>query len=235
MEFLSTVLKTLQDGWVWLEQTLSGAPALAGIGMILAAVGGLILAVMGLVGLVRLGFAMRRGALAARVRRDDEVGARIVVVRGGKGRRRLISAFLGDAIEKHLKAFMFGGPFRVTFYPGNLEGDDSAALLMKRTEADLIIWAEQPRGMKAVARMLSRPSNTFDPPRQPITLTMPREKSAWTDSLARAMAYAAAKQYRPALGRPQDFRAERLQPVVETVLGILAGKPRADEALLADA
>jgi len=29
----STILKTLQDGWVWLEQALSGAPALAGIGM----------------------------------------------------------------------------------------------------------------------------------------------------------------------------------------------------------
>ena len=234
MEFISTILKTLQDGWVWLEQALSGAPALAGIGMILAAVGGLILLVMGLVGLIRLGFAMRRGALAARVRRDDEVGARILIVRGGQGRRRAISAFLGDSIEKHLKLFMFGGPFRITFYPGNLEGDERAAQLMKRTEADLILWAEEPRGSKGVARMLARPSNTFDPPRQPITLAMPREKSAWNDALARAMAYAAAKQYRPALGRPQDFRAERLQPVVETVINILADKPRADQALLAE-
>ncbi len=234
MEFFSSILKTLQDAWIWLQQAMSGAPALAGIGMILAAIGVLILAIMGLAGLVRLGFAMRRGALAARVRRDDEVGARILVVRGGKGRRRLISAFLGESIEKYLKAFMFGGPFRVTFYPGNLEGDERAAQLMKRTEADLILWSEQPRGAKAVARMLARPSNTFDPPRQPITLSMPREKSAWTDSLGRAMAYAAAKQYRPALGRPQDFRAERLQPVVESVLNILASRPRADQALLAE-
>ena len=157
MEFFSTILKTLQDGWAWLEQALSGAPALAGIGMILAAVGGLILLVMGLVGLIRLGFAMRRGALAARVRRDDEVGARILIVRGGQGRRRAISAFLGDSIEKHLKLFMFGGPFRITFYPGNLEGDERAAQLMKRTEADLILWAEEPRGSKGVARMLADP------------------------------------------------------------------------------
>lgn len=234
MESFSSILKTLQDAWAWLEQSLSGTPALAGIGLILAAAGGVILLVMGVVGLVRLAFAMRRGALAARVRRDDEVGARVVVVRGGKGRRRAISAFLGGAIEKHLKSFMFGGPFRVTFYPGNLEGDERAALLMKRTEADLILWAEQPRGAKGVARMLARPSNTFDPPRQPITLAMPKEKASWNDALARALAYAAAKQYRPALGRPQDFRAERLQPVVETVLNILSDKPRADQALLAE-
>ncbi len=234
MEFLSSTLKTLQGAWASLEQSLSGSPTLASIGMILAGVAGLVLLVFGLVALVRLGFAMRRGALASRVRRDDEVGARIVVVRGGKGRRRLISAFLNEAIEKHLKGFMFGGPFRITIYPGNLEGDERAALLMKRTEADLILWAEEPRGTKGVARMLSRPSNTFDPPRQPITLAMPKEKSAWGEPLARAMAYAAAKQYRPALGRPQDFRAERLQPVVENVIGILNGRPKADPALLAE-
>ena len=105
---------------------------------------------------------------------------------------------------------------------------------MARTEADLILWAEEPKGSKGVARMLARPSNTFDPPRQPITLLMPNEKSAWNEPLARAMAYAAAKQYRPALGRPQDFRAERLQPVVESVLSILHQTPKADQALLAE-
>jgi hypothetical protein len=234
MDFLTGILKTLQDSWAALEQSLSGSPTLASIGLILAIGAGVALLIFGAIALVRLAFAMRRSALAARVRRDDEVGARVLVVRGGKGRRRLISAFLGDAIEKHLKAFMFGGPFRITFYPGNLEGDERAAQLMKRTEADLILWAEEPRGSRGVARMLARPSNTFDPPRQPITLAMPREKSAWNDALARAMAYAAAKQYRPALGRPQDFRAERLQPVVETVISILADKPRADQALLAE-
>ena len=53
MDVISTLLKTLQDGWAWLEQSLSGAPALAGIGMILAGVGGLILVIMGLIGLIR--------------------------------------------------------------------------------------------------------------------------------------------------------------------------------------
>ncbi len=48
------------------------------------------------------------------------------------------------------------------------------------------------------------------------------------------MAYAAAKMFRPALGRPQDFRAERLQPVVESLNEILALKPKADPKLIAE-
>ena len=234
MDFLQGILKSLTDAWASLETAMSGSPTLASIGLILAAGAALVLGLALLVGLVRLGFAMRRSALAAKVRRDDDVGARIVVVRGGKGRRSAISAFLGKAIEGHLKDYMFGGPFRISTYPGNLEGDERAHKLMARTEADLILWAEEPKGSKGVARMLARPSNTFDPPRQPITLLMPREKSAWNEPLARAMAYAAAKQYRPALGRPQDFRAERLQPVVESVLSILHQRPKADQALLAE-
>jgi hypothetical protein len=234
MDFLQGLLKSLGEAWAGLEASLSGSPTLASVGMILAAGAAFAIAILLLAGLVRMLIAMRRGALAAKVRRQDDVGARILVVRGGKGRRGAISAFLGKAVEAHLKTYMFGGPFRVITYPGNLEGDEKAHQLMKRTEADLILWAEEPKGSKGVARMLARPSNTFDPPRIPITLAMPKEKPAWTDSLARALAYAAAKQYRPALGRPQDFRPERLQPVVESVIAILQQKPKADPALLAE-
>jgi hypothetical protein len=233
MDFLTDTLKSLSDAWTGLEQSLSGSPALASIGLIIAAGVGVVLAVLLVVWLVRMFFAMRRSAMAAKVRRNDEVGARVLVVRGS-GRRGAIAAFQRRAVESYLKDYMFGGPFRVIAWPGNLDGDDKAHLLMKRTEADLVVWSEEPKGSKGVARILARPSNTFDPPRQPITLAMPREKQAWTEALARAMAYAAAKQYRPALGRPQDFRPERLQPVVESVLSILHQRPRADQVLLAE-
>ncbi len=234
MDFLQGLLKTLVDAWTGLESSLAGSPTLASIGMILAIGLGAILVLFALISVLRGLVSMRRSALAAKVRRDDDVGARILVVRGGKGRRPAISAFLGRAVEAYLKDYMFGGPFKVITYPGNLEGDEKAHLLMKRTEADLILWAEEPKGTRGVARMLARPSNTFDPPRQPVTFLMPKEKPLWNAGLSRALAYAAAKQYRPALGRPQDFRAERLQPVVESVLSILDQKPKADPALLAE-
>jgi len=129
---------------------------------------------------------------------------------------------------------MFGGPFRITFYPGNLEGDERAAQLMKRTEADLTLGPKSPAAPKALpACWPARPTHSISRASRSRP-AMPREKSAWNDALARAMAYAAAEEYRPALGRPQDFRAERLQPVVETVINIPADKPRADQALLAE-
>jgi hypothetical protein len=234
MDFLSGILKGLQDGWAAIESSLVGTPQLAGIGLLLAIGAALGVAVLLLAMLARLALSLRRTALASAVKRDNEVGARIRVVRGGGGRRATIAAFLRKSVESHLKDYMFGGPFRVIGYPGGLEGDQRAQQLMSRTDADLILWAEDPRGSKGVARILARPSNTFEPPRQPVTFAMPKDKTEWNETLTRAMAYAAAKQFRPALGRPQDFRAERLQPVVESLISILDQKPRADQALLAE-
>jgi hypothetical protein len=234
MEFLSGIVKTLADTWASVEAALAGSPSLAGIGLMLAVGAGLAIAVLALAGLVRLLFAMRRGAVAKGIKKQNEIGARIVVVRGGGGRRSTIAGFLHKSVDTHLKEYMFGGPFAVISYPGSLEGDARAQQLLTRTEADVILWAEAPRGTKGCARILARPTNTFEPPRAAVTLAMPKEKSTWNEALARAMAYAAAKQFRPALGRPQDFRAERLQPVVESVLSILSQKPKADPALLAE-
>lgn len=234
MEFLSGIFKALTDAWASVEAAIAGSPSLAGVGLLLAVGAGAALAVLALAGFVRMFFALRRANVAGRIKRQNEIGARIVVVQGGPGRRRMIASFLNKAVETHLKDYMFGGPFRVMTYPGSLEGDERAQQLLNRTEADVLIWAEAPRGSKGFARILSRPTNTFEAARAPVTLAMPKEKSSWNEPLARAMAYAAAKQFRPALGRPQDFRAERLQPVVESVLTILDQKPKADPALLAE-
>jgi len=240
MEFLTGIPKALADAWASVEAALMGSPSLAGIGLLLAAGAGLAMAVLAVAGLVRLLLAMRRGSIANRIRKENEIGARIVVVRGGPGRKRAIASFLHKAVDTHLKDYMFGGPFRVMTYPGSLEGDARAQQLLARTEADVILWAEAPRGAgsadgtKGSARILARPTNAFEAAREPVTLAMPKERNLWNDGLSRAMAYAAAKQFRPALGRPQDFRAERLQPVVESVLSILAQKPKADQALLAE-
>lgn len=235
MDFLSGIFKALGDAWASVEGGLVGTPQLAGIGLVLLIGAIFALAILGLAALVRLIFGLRRTALASAVKRDNERGARILVVRGGVGRSSAISAFLRTAVETHLKDYMFGGPFRVIAYPGSLDGDERAQTLMKRTDADLILWAEAPRGAKGgFARILARPSNTFETARTPVTFAMPKEKPEWDAALTRAMAYAAAKQFRPALGRPQDFRAERLQPVVESLLSILSAKPKADPALLAE-
>jgi hypothetical protein len=229
------LLEQLGGAWSQVEAAIVASPELAGVGLALALGAGAAIAFLILAAVFRLGAAARRVALASAVKRDNEIGARILIVAGNGGKQRAVSSFMRRAVDEHLKDYMFGGPFRVIAYPGGLEGDDRAEKLMKRTEADLILWAESPRAVKGgVARILSRPTNSFEAPRPPWTLAMPKERSAWTEALSRAMAYAAAKAFRPALGRPQDFRAERLQPVVESLLSILTQKPKADPRLLAE-
>jgi hypothetical protein len=141
---------------------------------------------------------------------------------------------MSQALDQHLKKFMFGGPYQLLPYPDTVGGAARAATLLQRTEADLIIWADTPKGTRGAVCIASRSTNPSEPARASQVLTMPRKRSEWTEALSRAMAYAVAKQYRPALGRPQDFRAERLMPVVEILLAILQQKPKADPRLLAE-
>ncbi len=231
---LTKILDQAGAMWGQAEATLVGSPWLSGIGLVVALGLGVALAALALGALAHLAMAGRRMMLAAAVKRDNDVGARIIVARGGIGRQKPVSAFMQKAVDAYLKDYMFGGPFRVIRYPGGIDNEDQAAKLLARTDADLVVWAESPRGSKGVARILSRPSNTFEQQRPALTLAMPKENAAWNEPLSRAMAYGAAKQFRPALGRPQDFRPERLQPVVESLLSILGQRPKADPKLLAD-
>lgn len=233
MDF-ANILEQVRAAWERAEAMIIASPELAGVGLALG-LGALVsLLALALAGLVRLAMTVRRAMLAAAVKRTNDVGARILIASGVLSRQRAVSNFLRKAVETHLKDYMFGGPFRVIHYPGGLDGEERAEQLLKRTDADLVLWAEAPSGGRSHARILSRPSNTFEQQRPSITLMMPKERSAWNATLLRAMAYAAAKQFRPALGRPQDFRSERLQPVVESLLTILREKPKADPKLLAE-
>lgn len=230
MDF-SSIIQAVQNWWGQAEAFIISSPEIAGVGLAIAA--GFVVALGLLLGFVVLRSlkGATRSVRAASIRRLEAPGARIVVVDGRRGRPRMISAFMSSALERYLKEFMFGGPFRLNAFPGGIEGDQAALALMKRSEADLLIWTESSKGTKGVVRILSRPAN-YEAPRPPVTFVMPKDRNQWTLGLEQAMAYAAAKSYRPALGRPQDFRSERLQPVVELLLAILNEKPPADPRLL---
>ncbi len=230
---LSLLIEQANAAWSRVEAFLAAWPQVAAAGLVAAIVAAAVLAVMLLSWVARLIMSVRRTAIAARIRRSRESGVRIVVARARSGRRASIGRFLQRSLETHLAAFMFGGPFTVVRYPGGLPDEAAARRLLARSEADLVVWSDVAPGAKGEALILSRPYN-LETSRPVARFTLPKEKSAWSPALARAMGYAAARQFRPALGRPQDFRAERLQPVVEELLSILAEKPKADPRLLAD-
>jgi hypothetical protein len=231
---VSEIIEQAKALWGQAVALATAKPALAVAGMAIAVVAAVIVAVVALGMLLRAIGAMHRAARAAAVRRTTNVGARILVVRSGIGRKRAVGRFLRTTADGHLAEFMFGGPFRVINFPGAIANAGEAEALLRRTEADLVIWAERPRGTRGVACIASRSASPFEKQRPVTSLVMPAKKTLWSEALARSTAYAAAKQFRPALGRPQDFRSERLQPVVENLLEILAEKPQADPRLLAE-
>jgi hypothetical protein len=231
---VSLIIRQAIAQWAQAKAFVVARPDIAVIAGLIAVVI-VVVVVFALLGwALRLVGAAHRATMAAGVRRTTDVGARMLVVRGGAGRRRSIARFLRNTADDHLAQFMFGGPFRVINFPGAIDNEFDAEALLRRTEADLVIWSERPSGTRGVVRIASRPASPFEKQRPVQTLAMPSKKAQWTEALARATAYAAAKQFRPALGRPQDFRSERLQPVVENLLEILEEKPEADPRLLAE-
>jgi hypothetical protein len=230
---LSSLFAPIGQAWDRLEAFVIDQPELGGIGI--AVVAGLLVALLftAIVSGINWLTAMRRQARALEIHLMTDFGARVVLINGRGARQRAITRFMHDALKTNLPDFMFGGPFRLISYPGKMDKEAAAMDLLKRSDADLLIWPES-KGGQRVVRIASRPASPFEKLRPPQHIVLPKEKESWNKPLARALAYAAAKQFRPALGRPQDFRSERLQPVVETLLQILDTKPKADPRLLAE-
>jgi hypothetical protein len=228
------IISEARELLIQLDAHAGGFAGLSLLGLGAAILIGSILALVLLRLVAGVASSIHRSLSAAAIRRITEHGARIVITRAPGGRRRQMTSFVQGAIERHLSSFMFGGPFRVLSFPGRIETEKEAELVLKRTEADVVLWTERAAGASGVIRILSRLSNPTEKPRPAQSCVMPKNRTAWSDPLAQAIAYAAAKQFRPALGRPQDFRAERLQPVVEMLLKIIAEKPAIDETLLAE-
>lgn len=231
---LSSILETARETWTRLTSLLSASPELSAVGFLIGLAVALIVLVYLLSGVISLLNGLRRSASTGRIRAQNESGARIVIALPGSGRRRAVTRFVGLAAGSYLRDYMFGGRFIVMRHPGGVDNEAQAAALLKKSEADIVVWGESSRTAKGgVACIMSRPTRPNEPKRPASRLAMPKRKAEWTEMLERAMAYAVAKQYRPALGRPQDFRAERLTPVVESLLEIRNAAPGADPALLA--
>jgi hypothetical protein len=93
----------LTGAWTQFEAMLNGSPLVAGVGILLALTIGFSVAALVLASVFKLIAIWRRSSLAAKVKRDTEVGARILLVKGNGGRQKAISAYLKKALENHLK------------------------------------------------------------------------------------------------------------------------------------
>lgn len=220
--------------WRALEAQILAHPEIAGIGLVIAAAAALTLVWFALAGLFRIARAAHIAGTAAEIRRGSDIGARILIARGANHAGSRVSEFMSQTARTHLKRYMFGGPFDVVDFPVRVSSVSQARKLLTQAGADVVVWGEGRKG-KAVLVHIVRRNNSIDRDVQEHRqLDMPAKRSDWTVELARAMAYGIARALRPSLGRPADFRAERLAPVVETLERILGEKPVLDETLKAD-
>ena len=230
------ILSQLLKLWNAAENLVISHPEIAGFGVLSAA-----LAVLWLVfSFLRVMWGMARMAhisgTAAQIRRGSEIGSRVLIARGVGKHGGAISEFLSETARTHLKTYMFGGPFDVIEFPAKVKSSDQARSLLQQSGADLILWGDGRNRKQPRARILKLEDADTPHDQLEVSYDMPRQKSDWSKALSRALAYGAARQLSPALARPQDFRAERLTPVVETLEGLIASEvaeidPRLDGAI----
>lgn len=224
-----TVPTSLQAIFDWLQSVALSRPELAGIGLIAACLIVLLLALWLIRRILRwlstAGSAVSAGAKG----RKSQIGYRILLSplegRGGGA----MFKFLASAGDKHMSSFSFDAPLQLS-RTARIKGGRSAKAeraarkRLKRSDADMIVWGERlGRGVDGFcvfslsrAGGLKASEAIFD------QFLLPTSSKLRGDDVQRVAAYLLAKRLQPSLGRPADFRAERLEPVavqLEELLG----------------
>ncbi len=100
MDFLSGIFKALQDAWASVESGLVGTPQLAGMGLILRDRRRIrALRSCSSPCWCAAALLMRRTALASAVKRDNEVGARILSFAEAQAAAVAVATFLRQAVD----------------------------------------------------------------------------------------------------------------------------------------
>lgn len=168
----------------------------------------------------------RASALAA-MKKDETPGNKVLMANFSGRASGKTSKTVTDALETYLPEFNFGSGFYLGSAPVEITSTDFALAkadhsLLKATfeksGADLIIWGEGSGSTKTTQICLSTPSLLAEKQSQGFfALNVEGHPSNWSAETHRAIAYVAGKRLRPSLGRPEDFRAERLQPIVQSM------------------
>ena len=224
----------MEDVWRFIETQLHSHPELAGFGLVVTAAALFTGLIFLLIGMWKIASAAHLAGTASEVRRGSDVGARLLIARGRGSRGNSASEFLSQTARTHVKRFMFGGPFDVIEFPAKVSNLTEARSLLKMTGADLVMWGEGRRGKPIEAHIVRRMEASDRHIAEHKVFTLPKRKADWNSTLSMALAYGSARALRPALGRPSDFRADRLMPVVETLEKILTQQPDMDPVLAAD-
>lgn len=172
---------------------------------------------------------------ALRNQRDHRASILIANIDGPMG--RTVREDLKEAIEENFGDFTFQAQVSVDLFPtkldvvgktGNAERRRQVAFqatdLLERAQADVIVWGK--RGLfsrKLELRIVAEPGPGRTPEVHALTLQWrPGDPG---DGVSEAVAYACARRARAVLNRPQDYKPEKLQPIVEALDRLVSNEP----------
>lgn len=178
------------------------------------------------------------------MRMDETPGMKIMVARMDGAQGGILRRNVLHALEHFLPEFNFGSPFYLGSFPVKFEVSDIAISgaeihrlqdIFKKSKADVIIWGETRGGERGSQLCFATPKSS-NPVDGIVFYPTQFNGSAkdWGEKEHRALAYVAGRRLRPALGKPSDFRAERLQPIIRSMEklleadGVLTGQAKTE-------
>jgi tetratricopeptide (TPR) repeat protein len=205
----------------------------------------LIIAFWVLRGMMKASASARIALRAQNLRRTKDHRALILIGEiGGAGHQ--LRQEMKEAIEDNFGLFAFQSEVQVDLFPLQLtvlsprahpERRRRVAVeavdALERSAADVIVWGRRGMMGKLELRLTTAPGYGRNPDVQDLQLSW---RAGRPDELVqRALAFACARRARPVLNRPQDYKPERLQPIVEALDQMVDAAPNeVSEGLLMD-
>ncbi|MGD9816710.1 MAG: hypothetical protein AB7Q23_12895 [Hyphomonadaceae bacterium] len=165
--------------------------------------------------------------------KDHRALVLIAEIEGGDG---LLRQEMKEAIEDNFGLFSFEQDVQVDLFPIRLKTVSprahpetrrriavEASEALERSAADVIVWGKRNMLGKVDLRVTTLPSYGRTHDVQDFQLTWRTGRPE--ESVQRALAFALARKARPVLHRPQDYKPERLQPIVEALDQMVEARP----------
>jgi tetratricopeptide (TPR) repeat protein len=194
-----------------------------------------------------VGMSAGRQAIRAQSLKRQKDHRALILVGGiqGVGAKRVRQRLMA-AVETHFGSFAFSAPVQVEPFPIRLQiispkahpekirrVGAQAVETLDRSAGDVIIWGKvYPFSDKVELRIVSAPQ--FGRVLETHAMTFRMKNGRIPPGVEEAIAYACARRARPVLNRPQDYKPEKLQPIVEALDKLVAEPPPglADQAFL---
>jgi len=188
-----------------------------------------------LAGMMRASSAARIALRAQALRRTKDHRA-LVLIGDIEGGGFLVRQEMKEAVEDNFGLFSFEPNVQVDVFPVRLKTLAAnahpesrrrvaveAAEALERSAADVIVWGKRNWLGKLDLRIMTLPG--YGRVHEVQDLQLGWRTGRPDEIVQRALAFALARKARPVLHRPQDYKPERLQPIVEALDQMVDARP----------